>query len=227
MLKKIRMMRVSYPDIRVPQWQGRKLRGFFAADGGEGSLLHNHGEGGRSIYRYPLVQYKIVRGVPTVVAAEAGISQVYPLVMDRQTLCLGDQRFPRGHMQIDLSEARVGDTPSPLRYRFCAPWFGLNQDNYALYRQADENARKELLVRVLAGNLLSLSKGLDVTVERRLCVSASLRERLVRFKEETVLGFVGEFSVNYAIPPLLGLGKSVSRGFGVTRPAPEPREKTP
>ena len=40
----------------------------------------------------------------------------------------------------------------------------------------------------------------------------------VQFKDETVLGFRGEFSVNFRIPPLLGLGKSVSRGFGTVHP---------
>lgn len=32
-----------------------------------------------------------------------------------------------------------------------------------------------------------------------------------------MIGFTGEFLVNFDIPDLLGLGKSVSRGFGAVR----------
>ena len=46
MQKKIRVMRVTYPEIQVPQWQGRKLRGFFAAGGGADSPPPNHAAGG-------------------------------------------------------------------------------------------------------------------------------------------------------------------------------------
>jgi hypothetical protein len=33
-------------------------------------------------------------------------------------------------------------------------------------------------------------------------------------KGQTMVGFVGSFTLNLQIPDLLGLGKSVSRGFG-------------
>jgi CRISPR/Cas system CSM-associated protein Csm3 (group 7 of RAMP superfamily) len=32
-----------------------------------------------------------------------------------------------------------------------------------------------------------------------------------------MIGFTGEFLVNFDIPDLLGLGKSVSRGYGAVR----------
>lgn len=217
MQRKIRIMRASYPDIQAPQWEGRRLRGFFAAGQEEGSLLHNHGEKGRELYRYPLVQYKVLRRVPTVVALEEGIPEVYPLVMERQELRLGDRVCPCGHLEIALSEGTVGDAAETFRYRFLSPWFGLNQENYRRYQEADEEEKKQLLRRVLTGNLLSLSKGLGITVQRRLEAEPRLEERAVRFKEETVMGFVGEFSANFLIPDLLGLGKSVSRGFGAVK----------
>ena len=72
MQRKIRIMRVTYPEIQVPQWQGRKLRGFFASGGEADSLLHNHAAGGGEIYRYPLVQYKVFRKSPVILAMEAG-----------------------------------------------------------------------------------------------------------------------------------------------------------
>ena len=214
MQKEIHIMTARYPDISVPQGKGTLLRGFFAAGQGEGSLLHNHGEQGAGLYRYPLVQYKIIGGVPTVLAIEEGIDAVQPLVIGRQELLLGGRRYPRGQLCLSLDTAVLGDTEQRCRYRFRTPWFGLNQENYCRYEQAGPEERQALLKRVLTGNLLSLSKGLGVTVERRLEVDCALRECSLRFKEENVLGFWGEFCVNFRIPELLGLGKSVSRGLG-------------
>lgn len=218
-MKTISIMRAAWPDVRAPQWAGRRLRGFFASGQEEGSLLHNHGEGGRDIYRYPLVQYKIVRGTPTVVALEEGIGLIAPLAEACRELRLGSLRFPCGPAEIRREQVQLGALPALRRYRFCTPWFGLNQENYRRYMSADMAEREALLGRVLVGNLLSLSKGLGDTVEQRLRPGMLLlAETGMRFKDETVLGFVGEFSVNYAIPPLAGLGKSVSRGFGAVEP---------
>lgn len=216
--KKIRLMRVTYPDIRVPQWQGRRLRGFFASLDEADSLLHNHEREGESVYRYPLVQYKVIRRHPVIVAIEEGISAVYPLVMEQQELTLGENAYPCGHMDIDLRTGVLGATAEPRRYRFCAPWFALNQRNYQIYFEADAESREALLEQILTGNLLSLAKGMGVTVDRTLRVQARLRPQKMYFKDENVIGFAGYFSVNFAIPPLLGLGKSVSRGFGAVIP---------
>lgn len=214
MQRKLRVMRVTYPDIQVPQWQGRKLRGFFASGGDPNSLLHNHGASGAGIYRYPLVQYKVVGKTPTVFAIEEGIKEVHPLIMDQQELLLGKHRYPCGHVNIDLSTEIIGDVARPRCYRFCSPWFGLNQSNYRRYEQADADERQDILSRVLIGNLLSLAKGIGLRVEGRLNILPQLEEQSVRFKDEIVLGFVGTFSANYMIPDLMGIGKSVSRGFG-------------
>lgn len=218
MQKKLRVMRVTYPDIQVPQWQGRKLRGFFAAGMEPGSLLHNHGESGANIYRYPLVQYKIVGKTPMVLAIEEGIREVHPLVMEQQELLLGERRYPCGRVNIDLGTELIGDAAKPRYYRFCSPWFGLNQSNYRNYEQAGPDERQAILSRILIGNLLSLAKGMGLRVEGRLEVQLQLEERPVRFKDEVILGFVGTFSANYLIPDLIGIGKSVSRGFGSVRP---------
>lgn len=212
MQKKLRVMRVTYPDIQVPQWQGRKLRGFFASGMEPGSLLHNHGESGSELYRYPLVQYKIVGRTPTVLAIEEGIRAIHPLVMDQQELLLGDCRYPCGHVNIDLSTELIGDTAKLQSYRFRSPWFGLNQKNYRQYEETEN--KQELLEGILVGNLLSMAKGLGVIVEGHLTVQARLQERRIRFKEELMLGFAGEFSANFLVPDLFGIGKSVSRGFG-------------
>ncbi len=213
----VRTMRVTYPDIRAAQWQGRKLRGFFAAGQAPGSLLHNHAASGGSMYRYPLIQYKIIDRHPVVLALEDGIEELQPLALNSRELRLGDRAYPCGRMELALEDAILGDAEEPCRFRFCSPWFALNQDNYRRYLQSGAEARQELLEQILTGNLLSMAKGFGLQVENRLVVQANLREHPARFKDETVLGFTGEFTANYLLPELAGLGKSVSRGFGAVR----------
>ena len=214
MTRTLRIMRVSYPDIQIPPWQGRRLRGFFGA-AQENSLLHNHQPDGSMVYRYPLIQYKILRGVPTIVAIEEGISAVYPLVMERETLLLGEREYPRGSLKFDLRKETVGDCSDLKHYRFLSPWFALNQENYRSYHSTDRKGQEELLNRIILGNILSLAKGLNVTVEGKLEPHAVLRSGTVFFKGETMLVFRGSFTVNYNLPDLVGIGKSISRGFGV------------
>ena len=206
-------MRVSYPDIKVPQWQGRRLRGFFGSGREADSLLHNHGSEGVQ-YRYPLVQYKVIQQVPTIVAIEEGIPAVYPLVMESETLRLGNQEYPCGTVRFDLRQDTVGDRPDFCEYRFLSPWFALNQTNYHLYQNSSADEKNSLLQKILIGNILSLAKGLHTTVEFPLHVDCQLRSGTVRFKNEMVTAFWGDFRVNYNLPDLFGIGKSISRGFG-------------
>ena len=214
MEKMIHKLQVIYHDIQLSQGEGRRLRGFFANERQEGSLLHNHGVEGKDIYRYPLVQYKVLQNHPVVVALEEGIDVLYPLVMERETLLLAGREYPCGHTEIEWKETEIGDTDQIFHYSFRTPWFGLNQNNFARYSRATDNEKQELLKHILIGNILSLSKGLGVKVERQLKLQTDLQPVSVSFKRETVLGFYGSFSVNYRIPNALGLGKSVSRGFG-------------
>jgi len=99
----------------------------------------------------------------------------------------------------------------------------LNEENYERYQRCEIwGKKKELLKKILIGNIISMSKGLGYTVP------APIKANIVKFKEvptslkrNPMLGFLGSFSVNFEIPDYLGLGKSVSRGFGTVKRAKE------
>lgn len=223
-MKTIQIMRVKYPDIQIAQWQGRQVRGFFAGLDWDDPMLHHHLRNGATAYGYPLVQYKVLNGHPAVVAANEGINHIYPLVMQNNTLSLNHRTYPCGRRKIELGEEQIGACNEYLTYRFLSPWFGLNQANFEHYTELEEEEREELLSKILIGNILSLSKSFGVTVENRLQVSANLIPRRTQFKGEVILSFTGTFSVNYRLPDLLGIGKSVSRGYGTIGEATQRRE---
>ena len=62
-----------------------------------------------------------------------------------------------------------------------------------------------------------MSKGLGYTVTDELKADVNVREVTTRLKGVPMIGFMGKFSVNFEIPDYLGIGKSVSRGFGTVK----------
>ncbi len=69
------------------------------------------------------------------------------------------------------------------------------------------------------GNLLSASKGLGYVAKEHIRLDLGrMQEEICLLKGTKVTGIRGEFTTNFAIPDFMGLGKSVSRGYGaVTR----------
>jgi hypothetical protein len=59
-----------------------------------------------------------------------------------------------------------------------------------------------------------MSKSLDYQVPDRINCKTDVRIRKGRQKDTNIMTFIGTFSVNFLIPEYLGVGKSVSRGFG-------------
>jgi len=195
-----------------------KLRGFFASKFPEYIELHHHIEAKKYVYSYPLVQYKVIDYKPTIVGIGDGaeiLKQIYNQVDEMK---IGDVTLPIHEKQIMVNEAEFGLVEELKFYRFLSPWLGLNQKNYKFYQEnPDLDVRFDLLNRVLIGNMISLSKALGYTVPGRIVVSADTRLRLIKLKGMDMSGFTGFFAANFLIPDLLGLGKSVSRGFGTVQ----------
>jgi len=92
----------------------------------------------------------------------------------------------------------------------------LNEKNYAKYLKLKIwKEKKEFLAKILIGNIISMSKSLDYTVPAPIKADMqNIREVKTSLKGLPMIGFLGNFSVNFEIPDYFGLGKSVSRGFG-------------
>lgn len=196
-----------------------KLRGFFATRFSEYALLHQHNVD-RLIYGYPLVQYKMIGGVPMVVGVNEG-AEVLEEVYDKfDVIRLGDSVYEIVERGISVKKVDFGLTDKIHSYEFLSPWLALNQENYRrFYGMKGRGERDEFLRKILIGNLLSMSKSLGYQVPSRIKCDVRVRIRKNRLKDVRVMGFVGGFQCNFLIPDFLGVGKSVSRGFGVVKHA--------
>ncbi len=187
------------------------------------SLLHNHRDGQKDQYhyRYPLVQYKVVKGRAVVMGLNEGASLLRSLLDPELMTFAGDlpvTGYREESAPIEMSE-------KPKRYML-RQWLALNQTNYPTW-QHNQNVpeRKVELERILVAHLLSFSAGVGFTVPRprglELAIESWMPPRCVRCHEGKLLSFDVVFSANMILPPDVGIGKSASHGFGVTFPLPE------
>ena len=104
-------------------------------------------------------------------------------------------------------------------YEFASPWIGLNQSNFKKYTDAGNNNKDQMLKRIMTGNILSMAKYLDcwLSEDQKIRIDHKLKEIKVNLKGRSMTAFNGIFKTNFLIPDYLGIGKSVSRGFGMVR----------
>ena len=208
---------ISFPDLDLPRRQAHWLRGYLGRLFEQHSpLLHNHYADGSLRYRYPQVQYKIIDGLPLLLGLHEGAELLHTLFLQIKELQLGEQHYTLSAKKMQQDHALLGLSESLHRYQFVNPWLGLNERNYARYQKASAKERQELLQKILVGNILSFYKGMGLRLAagERILLSAQLKEKAVKFKNQRMLAFTGIFTTNALLPTHVGLGKSVSRGFG-------------
>lgn len=207
---------ITFPDLRLGQRDGHKLRGYFSRQFGEASdLWHNHRPDGSAIYRYPLIQYKVLRQTPMLVGLGEGAEVLMQHFFDLEKLQIDDWELPIHNKQINSRIYEPGLSTMPHHYRLLTPWFALNQKNYSAYKILPVNEQTAFLERVLSNNLLSFFKGINFWVDGRIQVQLNdYRTVAAKFKNQTMLMFLGNFVTNAALPDHIGLGQSVARGYG-------------
>ena len=212
----IQVAKVTFEtDHLVDETQSHLFRGFVTNQYKEYELVHNHDERGKSKYRYPMIQYKIIENQPSVIAiGKEAISIAEKMFCQFRQIRIKRAKFRIKKSHFNVKEYSFGIAPKMHLYQWVSPWIGLNSKNFAKYNESEETQRFELLRKCLTGNLLSVSKYLDYRVPANIQVKPNLQSKEVILKGKKMLGFLGYFSTNFSLPDYIGLGKSPSRGYG-------------
>lgn len=186
-------------------------------------LFHNHvGDGFR--LSYPLIQYKRLGRKATIVCLGEGTDDIGAFFENADfNLRIGRRMENFTIHSINANRTIVQAWDQPFRYHL-NKWIGLHGDNYPRYMHTEsEVERLQMLEGILRGNILSLCKGLGIFLERevRLSIVSRPQTNVFKFKEQWMTGFDFDFTCNVSLPPYIGLGKSVSVGFGMVTPARE------
>lgn len=205
-------------DQKSKYQDAQKLRGFFADTFSNVDLFHNHNNQGLPIYRYPLIQYRFFNNRPTVIAFNEGIEIVKQFYDKFETIKIGNKEYPIMEKQIIFEEKELKLVDDYIQYKFITPWFALNQENYRIYQNLNTQKDKDkFLEKILISNIISLSKGLGYFVDKNIELQLFLHkvDTEIKIKNMQIIAFKGLFKSNMLIPDYVGLGKSVSKSFGV------------
>ncbi len=193
-----------------------KIRGYLGNVFWDNPYAHHHKSDGSLIYRYPCIQYKIIDGMCVLIGFSEGREVVKKTFHDLKTINLDGRWEEVLSKGLESYKASFSLSSEEIDYSFLTPWLALNEKNYEKYQMLGSwGKKKELLEKILIGNIISMSKSLGYTVPASIEANIHhLKEVKTSLKGTPMLGFLGTFLVNFEIPDYWGIGKSVSRGFG-------------
>ena len=206
---------VRFPEIQLTTRDAHKFRGYFANCFKEYSdYFHNHQADGSPIYRYPLIQYKVIKQIPVLTGIAAGAEVLTNKFLSLENLNIGDKSFPIYQKNIEHQQVDIGVKNDLFEYRFSTLWMALNQSNYEKFKKVSPDAQKQMLKNILTANMLSFFKGINHYESQKVNITLNVSTRETQLKNQSMLAFSGSFVSNTLLPSYIGLGKSVSRGFG-------------
>ncbi len=204
---------ISYTKINIHEQKrisASKLRGYLGYRFFQDTEFHHHDE---NPYRYPLVQYKKINDELLVV----GIGDYAKIVFDKLS-SLEEIVLPNCKIavsSIEFSTVMHQITDDITQYKFQTPWIALNSKNYEKFKTISSDLKYRFLENILVGNFLSALKGIGISIDYKLYVSIKrLRPTYVVAHQNPFCSFYARFVTNLSLPDLMGIGNSVSKGFG-------------
>ena len=221
--KTIHLTTIQFPEVQLQTRDAHKLRGYFGTIFKEHSpLLHNHYENGGFRHRYPMVQYKVIRKVPTLVAIDEGAELLTSLFLKISEITINDKTYSIHSKNIKSTKEKLGFAEGLNEFTFETLWMALNQENYKKFKSLNNSEKNEMLNKILNGHVLSFFKQMGIFLEKnqRLISRVFVQSKSTKFKNQAMMAFSGGFVINADLPDHIGLGKAVSRGFGTIRSGP-------
>ncbi len=225
---KLKILLLTFKSKNEIKEDPSKIRGFFAKKFNEYVLLHQH-LGNKFIYKYPLIQYKVINKEPILLGINEGMEVLKKIFDKYHILELDNKKYEILERSLLIKEQEFRVSKNFIKYKFLTPWLALNEKNYKEYSKLfslnslnrskcssplNGSSSSSFLNKILVGNILSISKSLGYVVIDEIKVESNLRPIKTKLKGVPFIGFIGNFKVNFEIPDYFGIGKSVSRGFG-------------
>jgi hypothetical protein len=214
---KVKTMLLKMESNQPIREDTNKLRGFFANKFNSYLLLHNHLGNNKFLYQYPRVQYKTINHAKMILGLAEGVDVLQSIYNQYDQIVLDGHTYQIFSKEISLKVEDFGIAPENIKYKLLTPWFALNEENYQRYKNYNFSERIDQLKSILIRNIMAIAKTFQYFVDSKIIVNTNLKETSIKFKGKNVIGFLGTFQVNFNLPNYVGLGKSVSRGFGTIK----------
>ena len=203
-----------------------ELRTYLAEELNSYKALHKDNSGS-FIHRYPALQCKMIKNALMVVGINEGADVLERISRSRQKILPGEITCSIVARDTGIREEPFGISGIMTTYEFLTPWLALNQQNTKkFYELEGKPERDAFLMKILSGGLLILSKSLGYQPPGPVICEEKVRFRKDWIDNKSVMVFVGKFRTNLRIPDYLGMGQSISLGFGTVRQIPGLAENT-
>ncbi|MFH1095748.1 MAG: CRISPR-associated endonuclease Cas6 [Candidatus Micrarchaeota archaeon] len=201
---------ILHPKNEAARISSAQLRGYAGYLFLDDKEFHHHGE---KVYHYPLIQYKTIRGQSVIIGLGEYAGILAGKIGQMDCIITYKGEHPIGSVELVMRSHTIES--KKMAYRFITPWIALNEENYHKFEKLDETEQKAFLERILVGNVLSALKGLGMFIDWRLeAILLEWRTTKVRAHQNEFMAFWGVFCIDISLPDWIGLGKSVSKGFG-------------
>jgi hypothetical protein len=197
---------------------GSHLRGSLLSQFPDRERMHNHPSQGET-YRSSEIRYVVRDQVPAVVGAGEGRHDLLDLYFEVREIVTPNQVYRVTGKDMLEGPLDIEVTPGLHRYRFATPWLALNQQNHQRFDAArDDDERRRLLETIAVGNFLTAATAVGVILPLSPRVKVEIHHwssRPIHVRDQSMLSFRGNFSTNLVWNPWVGIGKMVSKGFGL------------
>lgn len=216
-MKKIRYLHFSM-DFPLKPYDVHRFRGAVIQAMEEApDHFHQHSDTG-VIYRYPLIQYKVIRERPTIICLEEGADVIHHFFQNRNApLRIGNKTYAADIDQIYLKKHLLQIWQEPMYYGL-NNWLPFNPENHQQYMSLNGMVeRTQFMERILRNNIVQFAHELNWDIEKEIKVQ--IRQiyppKSVTYKKMHYKSYKLDFYTNVSLPDYIGLGKAASTGFGV------------
>ena len=130
----ISLIQIQFPNNLINAFDIPKFRGSIADQFPGYYLIHNHLNNGKLKYGYPLIQFKTINRIPTIIGLGEGIDILKKVFMEVETLDIDGRRNRIWEKTILMREEQFGEVDEFINYRFASPWMALKEENYETYK---------------------------------------------------------------------------------------------
>ncbi len=186
--------------------------------------LHHHSPDGKPDYSLPPVRYIVIDNIPHLVGLGQGRRMVTLVAPVLTRLVAGTSSYKVTGCDFIEDGVMLGVAERLSTYTSRSLWLALNQSNAQRFKRlGSDKERCRLLENILVGNFLSLAKGLGINIANRVLVKLTGFDHKPVRTPHPMLGFRIGYVSNMVLPEFLGLGKMVSKGFGLMRKSQQGR----
>lgn len=202
--------KIKFQDIE-------KLRGNIINKFSNIPITHNHYENGKSIYRFPEIQYKIINNKLSMMFFNDNIDLILNVYNNINYLKVGDKLYNDIEKDFEIKEFDIKYLRDEfIEYEFISNYLPFNQINYKKFLKNEYS-----LEQAIANNILEFLSGIKIRLKENEKIIVNDLENIIsksiKNKNINFMGFKLKFKTNMDLPNYISLGKRKSIGFGVIK----------